>query len=111
MLDTMTETLCWRAFKHGSKTYVDKFVETTPENHHYHLNTPIKSIIRNQGDEKASLVFSDGSVESFDHVVLAVHAHQALDLLGEQSTSLEKDVLGAFRTSRNECVMHSDLTV
>ncbi|CRG83868.1 hypothetical protein PISL3812_01224 [Talaromyces islandicus] len=110
MLDTMTETLSWRAFKNGSKTYVDKFVETTPENHHYHLNTPVQSIIRNKGDEQASLIFKDGSVEVFDHVVLAVHAHQALDLLGEQSTSLEKDVLGAFRTSRNECVMHSDLT-
>jgi hypothetical protein len=111
MLNTMTETLRWKAFKNGSKMYIEKFVETTPQNHHYHLNTPIQRVIRQQGTDKALLVFTDGSVESFDHVVLAVHAHQALEILGEQSTSLERKVLGAFRTSRNECVVHSDPTV
>lgn len=91
--------------------YIDKFVETTPQNHQYHLNTPVQRVLRNQGINEALLVFEDGSMESFDHVVLAVHAHQALEILGEQSTSLEREVLSVFRTSRNECVLHSDPTV
>lgn len=111
MLNTMTEALRWKAFKNGSKMYIEKFVETTPQNHQYHLNTPVRSVIRKEGTDKVLLVFKDGSVDSFDHAVLAVHAHQALEILGEHSTSLEKDVLGVFRTSKNECVLHSDPTV
>jgi predicted NAD/FAD-binding protein len=110
MLSTITHTLSWRAFKHGSKTYIDAFLKTMSPNHHLHLNTPVRSVIRERKDQ-ASIVFADGLVETFDHVLLAVHAHQALDILGEQSTDLEREVLGAFRTSRNECVVHSDPAV
>jgi predicted NAD/FAD-binding protein len=43
-------------------------------------------------------------------VVIATHADQALRLLGEP-TGPEREVLGAFRYSRNEAWLHTDTSV
>ena len=48
-----------------------------------------------------------GGVESFDDVVIAAHADQALAML-DDPTPQERRVLGAFRYSRNTAVLHSD---
>lgn len=53
----------------------------------------------------------DGKTETFDHVVFAVHANQALSLLGDEATVLEKRILGSFQTSRNDIALHLDPTV
>ena len=53
----------------------------------------------------------DGKLEYFDHVVLAVHANQALGLLGVNATQDESDILSEFKTSRNICILHSDVEV
>jgi uncharacterized protein len=51
---------------------------------------------------------SDGSrTESFDAVVIATHPDQALTLLADP-TPAEREVLGAFRYSRNETILHTD---
>lgn len=96
--------------KNGSKSYVDAFLRTLPKNHHVHLETKIRRV-RRERDNSVSLVFMDGAVENFDHVVFAVHANQTLGLLGEEATALEKEILGSFRTSRNEIALHLDPTV
>jgi predicted NAD/FAD-binding protein len=48
-----------------------------------------------------------GVDERFDEVVLAMHADQALRLLGD-ATPEERSVLGAFRYTRNKAVLHQD---
>ena len=53
------------------------------------------------------LGFDDGSSQSFDHVVFACHAPQALQLLNDASAE-ERSVLGAFRTTPNATVLHTD---
>lgn len=110
LLNTITESLKWGTVKNGSKSYVDAFLRTLPTNHHCHLETKIRRV-RREPDNSVSLVFMDESIEIFDHVVFTVHANQALSLLGEEATALEKDILGSFRTSRNEIVLHLDPTV
>ncbi|RAO66186.1 uncharacterized protein BHQ10_002198 [Talaromyces amestolkiae] len=110
LLNTITESLKWTTVKNGSKSYVDAFLRTLPKNHHVHLETKIRRV-RRETDGSVSLVFMDGSVENFDHVVLAVHANQALDLLGDDATVLEKQILGSFQTSRNDVALHLDPTV
>jgi len=50
---------------------------------------------------------ADGAVQRFDEVVLAVHADQALRLL-EDASPKERALLGAFRYTRNETVLHQD---
>ncbi|KAF4965351.1 hypothetical protein F66182_18026, partial [Fusarium sp. NRRL 66182] len=94
----------------GSKSYVDAFLRTLPKNHHVHLGTKIRRV-RRKTDGSVSLVFMDGSVEKYDHVVLAVHANQALDLLKDDATAIEKQILGSFQTSRNEVALHLDPTI
>jgi predicted NAD/FAD-binding protein len=49
-------------------------------------------------------------VASFDRVVMATHADQALRLL-ERPTEGERSLLGAFAYSRNETWLHSDESV
>jgi len=51
---------------------------------------------------------ADGTgTESFDAIVIATHPDQALRLLADP-TPAERDVLGAFRYSLNETVLHTD---
>ena len=45
--------------------------------------------------------------QRFDRVVIATHADEALALLADP-TAAESEVLGAFRYSRNETVLHRD---
>ncbi|RYP08961.1 hypothetical protein DL764_001572 [Monosporascus ibericus] len=87
LLDTLTRRLEWRSFRNGSKTYVDAFRRSLPPQHRLHLN---------------------GSCRAFDYVVLAVHANQALNLIGNDATSLERELLSCFKTSKNVCYLHSD---
>jgi predicted NAD/FAD-binding protein len=53
----------------------------------------------------------DGTrTEPFDGIVIATHPDQALRLLGDP-TPAERDVLGAFRYSVNETILHTDSRV
>ncbi|RCI17199.1 hypothetical protein L249_1849 [Ophiocordyceps polyrhachis-furcata BCC 54312] len=108
ILEAATKKLHWRTFADGSKTYVDAFRRQMPSNHRIHLNSTVKSISRHGG--KASITLTDGSTGVFDHVLLAVHANQALSILGDQATVKEREILDSFRTSRNICYLHSDVT-
>ena len=80
-----------------------------PAKHKIHLNTAIRRC-RRQPNGKVSLV-NDRGTDEFDHVVLAVHANQALTTLGESASLMEREVLKHFRTSTNTCVLHSDMSV
>ncbi|KAM3084616.1 Cytochrome c oxidase assembly protein cox11, mitochondrial, variant 2 [Clarireedia jacksonii] len=110
LLDTISKTCRWRAFKNGSKTYIDAFLKTLKPNQHIHLETPVASVKRDMND-RVTLLTNDGSTEVFDHVVLAVHANQALQILGDGATPNEKEILRHFKTTRNICYLHSDETL
>ena len=45
--------------------------------------------------------------EMFDQAVLACHADEGFAILADPSP-LERDIIGAFRTTRNEAVLHGD---
>jgi len=55
----------------------------------------------------AAVLDAQGSETHFDHVVVATHANQALALLTD-ADGMDRDVLGAFRYSRNLAVLHTD---
>ncbi|RYP22269.1 hypothetical protein DL765_001783 [Monosporascus sp. GIB2] len=50
---------------------------------------------------EVSLTFVDRSCQTFDYVVLAVHANQALQLIGNDATDLENKLLSSFKTCKN----------
>lgn len=98
--------------KGGAKNYVDAVIKGVPQ-HQIHLSTPVTSV-RNGDNGKILVSTKKGSMEyeyEYDHVIIATHGDQALSLLGENATPLEKDILRAFKTSKNTAVLHSDKTV
>jgi predicted NAD/FAD-binding protein len=89
----------WSVVRGGSRRYVERL--TAPFADAIRLGTPARSLRR--GEDGVSV---DG--ERFDHVVLAVHADQALRLLGDGATALERELLSAFPYAPNEAVLHHD---
>ncbi len=93
----------WRTVAGGSRAYVDamlaRFEGRTC------LNRGVARIVRTGG--RVLITDLEGQIETFDHVVIAAHADQALEMLGDPSES-ERHLLSAFRYSRNAAVLHDD---
>lgn len=93
----------WRSVEGGSRAYVDKLV--APFRHRVRTGTPVRAIRRVDG---AVEIRTDGmEPEWFDHVVIGMHADQALKVLTDPSED-ETRLLGAFSYGRNETVLHGD---
>ena len=69
------------------------------------LDTAIRTVERFDGG--VAITDSKGRRERYDHIVMATHADQALAALAD-SSERERELLGAFRYSRNLAVLHSD---
>ncbi len=95
----------WRTVAGGSVEYVRRVGKRLPA---VRTGTPVRSVARHA--DGASITTRDGSVHEVDAVVLAVHPDQALRMLADP-TPLEREVLGAFRYSRNPTVLHGDASV
>ncbi len=92
----------WRTVVGGSRTYVERAAKGLTS---VRTATPVRGLRRhNDGVEVRD---DAGSNHHVDHVVVATHADQALRLL-EDPTAAETEVLGAFRSSVNEAVLHTD---
>ncbi|KAI1170283.1 FAD/NAD(P)-binding domain-containing protein [Nemania sp. FL0916] len=109
LLDTVTKSLNWRSFSNGSKTYVDAFQKQMPPHHKLHLKTLIRNVIRQ--NSQVAIELPDHTWRVYDHVVLAVHANQALRLLQNGATAMERKVLSSFQTRENVCYLHSDTSL
>ncbi|MFG2638925.1 NAD(P)/FAD-dependent oxidoreductase [Streptomyces sp. NPDC048362] len=95
----------WRTVTGGSGTYVDRIAARL---HEVRAGTPVRSVLRHT--DGVDVTADDGATTSYDHVVVAVHPDQALRLLGD-ATPEEKEVLGAFRYSRNATMLHTDTSL
>jgi predicted NAD/FAD-binding protein len=93
----------WRTVTGGSKRYIEKL--TAPFADRIRLGCPITSIAREAEGVRIG-AGADGFARH-DHVVLATHADQALALIEDPSPA-EREILGAFRYSRNRAVLHRD---
>lgn len=96
----------WRTVVGGSSSYVRAFTDSFTGT--IHLATPVNRIVRSEGS--VQLQFADQHHQSFDHVVLATHADQALRLLGDPSAE-ESRLLGPWRYEKNDTVLHTDQRV
>ena len=91
----------WRTVAGGSRRYVDAVL--APLGNAVRLSCPVSKLKRTADGVE---IHSGGGLEQFDHVVLATHSDQALDLLSDPS-SLERDVLGAIRYQPNRATLHT----
>ncbi|MGW2131243.1 NAD(P)/FAD-dependent oxidoreductase [Streptomyces coelicoflavus] len=92
----------WRTVTGGSRSYVDRIAERLPD---VRTATPVRSVARHA--DGVDVTAADGTTDTYDHLVLAVHPGQALELLADPTPD-EKEVLGAFRYSRNDTLLHTD---
>ncbi len=94
----------WRSVTGGSGRYVARLLADLGAAD-LHAATPVLALQRHELG--VSLTTAQGS-RRFDQVVLACHADQALRLLGSAAELAERQLLGAFRYSDNEAVLHGD---
>ena len=99
----LTTQAQWYVVKGGSSAYIAPLTE--PYKRRIHLGSKIEAVTR--ASIGVQIAFEDRSRQQFDEVVFACHAPQTLQLLRD-ATPLERSILGNFRTSRNQTVLHTD---
>ncbi len=93
----------WRTVAGGSRVYIERMMSQFRGA--VRTGAGVASLRR---DASGVIVIDEhGAAERFDHVVIATHADQALAMLGDAGAE-ERSLLGSFRYSRNEAVLHSD---
>lgn len=102
---SLTNRPTWYSIVGGSKNYVSKL--TKPFADTIRLRTPVLRVDRHE--DEVVVTSSDG-MESFDEVIFACHADQALSLIGA-ATAEESEILSAFPYQPNEAVLHTDASV
>ncbi|OYX36289.1 MAG: NAD/FAD-binding protein [Caulobacterales bacterium 32-69-10] len=93
----------WRTVEGGSRAYVTALMAQFRGR--VELGRPIVGVVRSA--DGPGVRTADGMLASYDHVVLATHADQALRLL-EAPDAQERRLLGAVRYGRNRVVLHRD---
>ncbi|MGZ5369459.1 MAG: NAD(P)/FAD-dependent oxidoreductase [Aeromicrobium sp.] len=92
----------WFTVTDGSRSYIDKVAAAIGD---VRVSSPIVSITRKP--DSVEIVDAADRLHTFDKVVIATHADQALALLTDASDA-EVNTLGAFGYSENETVLHRD---
>jgi uncharacterized protein len=93
----------WRTVIGGAREYVARL--SAPFADRIRVGCGVHSLRRHSNG--VSLVGSDGEQACYDHVVIAAHADQALNML-DDPTQAESEILGALKYCPNEAVMHRD---
>ncbi len=93
----------WRTVQGGSREYVNKLVAQLDRQ----VCLERRAVRIDQGASNPVVRFDDGSTETFDEVILAVHAPDARELLNGADPE-QTALLANFRTSENVAILHSD---
>jgi predicted NAD/FAD-binding protein len=95
----------WRVISNGSASYIKRLTE--PFKNNIFLNSSVQFIRR---DDHGVTVQINNEAQRFDQVIIATHGNQALRLLSDPTPN-EQDILSHFSTTRNEAVLHTDITL
>lgn len=93
----------WRSLIGGARDYVDKMAAVIPN---IHLSTPVIGLERTPSKQLNLKTRTDNF--TFDQVILASSAPVAKQIVGNVADNSTLEVLGCFRTSENEAVLHAD---
>lgn len=96
----------WKTIQQGSCKYVKELSRPFLEN--IKLNSPVQAIIRKQN----GVIVRDKNQnsQSYDHVFIACHSDQALNML-QQPTTIEQETLAKIRYQINSAVLHTDASL
>lgn len=93
----------WRTVAGGSQAYVKKL--TAPYAERARLSCGAVRVHRDGAG--AWVRDARGEAQRYDQVVIAAHADEALAML-EDADACERELLGAFRYTKNRAVLHTD---
>jgi uncharacterized protein len=96
----------WRTVRGGARTYVDKLI--APFRDRIYLRRGAVAVRRAAG--RVRVTDESGHTAHYDHVILACHADQALQMLGDADDH-EHAVLGQFKYQPNTALLHTDARV
>lgn len=97
----------WHTIPGGARNYVNAIVRKFAEK--IRTNSPVEKVHRLP--RSVQLFVKGQPPETFDHIIFACHADQALRILGDDSTASERTVLSTFRYSRNVATLHTDHSI
>lgn len=97
----------WRVVPGGSREYVKALLAKLDVT--VRLGLPITRLTRKS--DGVELCGRDGVIGTYDHVVMACHADQALEILGAGATSTETELLAQFPYEANRVQLHTDASV
>lgn len=97
----------WFTVKGGSREYRDRLLKPILKNCHVSQGIASVEVLKNQ---QVELTLADGSKKTFDKVVIAAHADEALALL-KNPTAEQSEILSCFKYQKNDAVVHSDPSV
>lgn len=97
--------LRWYTVVNGAREYVKKMV--VPFADRIRLNSRVSRIIRSSGSVS---VLTTAGEERFDHVILASHADESLNII-DNPTDLEIALLKNFTYQLNDATLHTDTSV
>ena len=93
----------WRTVDGGARAYVEAIL--APLGERVRTATPVAKVVRRAGG--VEVVSDRFGPERFDHVIMAGHSDESLELLGDP-TPAERAVLGSIRYQPNTAVLHTD---
>ena len=96
----------WRTIVGGSRQYVERL--TSDYRDRIHVNAPVEAVTRKP--EAVEVTVRGQEPQHFDHVVVATHSDQALELLADASWR-EREILSMIPYQENEAVLHTDLSL
>ncbi|GLT77704.1 hypothetical protein SLA2020_492660 [Shorea laevis] len=100
----------WLTIKGGSRHYVNKVNEEL-WTMGCQIRTGCEVLAVSTADEGCTLLCGDGSQEMFTGCIMAIHAPDALRLLGNEATYNESRILGAFQYVYSDIFLHRDKTL
>ena len=95
----------WRTIDGGAREYVTRLIQ--PFRSRIHTRTPVTGVRVTNGSAE---ITSKRGTESFDKVIFATHADQALGLL-DTPTPLQRELLSPFAYQPNAVRVHTDSVV
>ena len=109
LLTTFSVRPLWRTIKGWAQQYIDIVMRDFPKNR-VHTSCEVKSLAVEE-DGRIKLRSKDGDLDVFDHVILATHGDQAMNIIREVATNEEEAIMSAFKTTTNLAILHSDISV
>ena len=94
----------WRTVTGGSRSYVNKVIEAVGEQN---IQTDFAVSCVQRNEDGVVIESESGQQVRADHVVIAAHADEALNMLDTPSAG-ESQLLGAFKYELNRAVLHTD---